>query len=171
MSTDLYWLLLASFAAAAVVLLYYVMTTTSRRTRVAALLVLAVGAWVVYTPSSSLTQTRSSSDEVIVAVVAYIAMVLGMMAQYFYVQAESGATKVKFEWLPFLMPLLASPIIFIPLVSIAVDAGGGGAFTRQKLMVYLVAFQNGFFWKQVFDQRRIKAGDSGQPTPAHAPGV
>jgi hypothetical protein len=115
-----------------------------------------------------LTQTRSSSDEVIVAVVAYLAMVLGMVAQYFYVQAESGATKVKFEWLPFLMPLLASPIIFIPLVSIAVDASGGGAFTRQKLMVYLVAFQNGFFWKQVFDQRRVKAGDSVHPTPAGA---
>jgi len=168
MTSDLYWLLAASFAVAAIILLYYVMTATSRRTRVAALLILAVGGWVVYTLTQSLTQTRSSSDEVTVAVVAYIAMVLGMVAQYFYVQAESGATKVRFEWLPFLMPLLASPIIFIPLVSIAVDAGGGGAFTRQKLMVYLVAFQNGFFWKQVFDQRRVKAGDAVHPTPAGA---
>jgi hypothetical protein len=166
MTEDLYWLLAASFAAVAVVLLYYVITSTSRRPRVTALLVLAVGAWVLYTLTPSLTQTRSSTDEVIVAVIAYFAMVLGMVAQYFYVQAETGATKVKFEWLPFLMPLLASPIIFIPLVSIAVDAGGGGAFTRQKLMVYLVAFQNGFFWKQVFDQRRMRAGEPGQPTPA-----
>jgi hypothetical protein len=169
MTEDLYWLLTASFAAVAVVLLYYVTTSGSRRTRVTALLVLAVGAWILYTLTPSLTQTRSSTDEVIVAVIAYFAMVLGMIAQYFYVQAEGGATRVKFEWLPFLMPLLASPIIFIPLVSIAVDAGGGGAFTRQKLMVYLVAFQNGFFWKQVFDQRRVKAGDSVQAPTALQP--
>jgi hypothetical protein len=42
------------------------------------------------------------------------------------------------------------------------DAGGGtgGAFTRAKLMVYLVAFQNGFFWKKLFEQRRRALSDA-----------
>jgi hypothetical protein len=40
---------------------------------------------------------------------------------------------------------------------------GGGAFTRSKLMVFLVAFQNGFFGKGFFEQRRLAPA---RPTPA-----
>jgi hypothetical protein len=36
----------------------------------------------------------------------------------------------------------------------------GGAFTKAKLMVYLVAFQNGFFWKSFFEQSRQKTLES-----------
>ena len=49
----------------------------------------------------------------------------------------------------------ANKVVFIPLVSIAGDVSStGGIFERAKMMVYLVAFQNGFFWKHFFDQRR-----------------
>jgi hypothetical protein len=54
------------------------------------------------------------------------------------------------------MPIFASPIVFIPLLTLTTDeALAGGAFTRAKLMVYLVAFQNGFFWRNFFEQRRL----------------
>ena len=55
------------------------------------------------------------------------------------------------------MPILVSPIVFIPLLTLTSELGAGGAFTRARLMAYLVAFQNGFFWKQLFEQRRQTA--------------
>ena len=67
----------------------------------------------------------------------------------------------------FLMPIFASPIVFIPLLTITSDvAMGGGAFTKSKLMVYLVAFQNGFFWKGFFDKARHKAQGTRLEAPA-----
>lgn len=81
-------------------------------------------------------------------------MVLGMVARYFYVQAERAKTKFEFDWMTFLMPIFASPIVFIPLLALTSEVVIGGAFTRAKLMVYLVAFQNGFVWKSFFEQRR-----------------
>jgi hypothetical protein len=59
--------------------------------------------------------------------------------------------------MPFLMPIFASPIVFIPLLTLTSEVAMGGAFTRPKLMVYLVAFQNGFFWKSFFEQRKAEA--------------
>ena len=88
-------------------------------------------------------------------------MLLGMTAEYAYSLAERasrGEARVKFDALTFLMPVFASPIVFIPLLTLTSEIGaGGGAFTRARLMVYLVAFQNGFFWKQLFEQRRQAA--------------
>ena len=48
----------------------------------------------------------------------------------------------------------AAQTAFIPLLTLTSEVAIGGAFTRAKLMVYLVAFQNGFFWKSFFEQRR-----------------
>ena len=92
--------------------------------------------------------------------------VMIMMAEYGYAQAERGRKKFKFELVTFMMPVFASPIVFIPLLTLTTDeAMAGGAFTRVKLMVYLVAFQNGFFWKSFFEQRRLAAA---QPVEARS---
>ena len=96
-------------------------------------------------------------QEVVATALCYAAMLLGMIAQYFYKQAERGDKKLSFEPLEFLMPIFASPIVFIPLLTITSDLALTGAFTKGKLMVYLVAFQNGFFWKSFFEQRRKAA--------------
>lgn len=118
-----------------------------------AALVCVLGAiYLLAFPSSA--RTRGDA-ETAALVVSYIAMVLGMMAHYIYAKAEKGETRLTIEWMRFLMPILASPIVFIPLVSIAGEVGSTGhLFERAKVMVYLVAFQNGFFWKHFFDQRR-----------------
>jgi len=47
--------------------------------------------------------------------------------------------------------------VFILLLTITTDVSLSGAFKKSKLMVYLVAFQNGFFWKSFFEERRQKA--------------
>ena len=77
-----------------------------------------------------------------------------------YAQAERGQTKFTFNALTFLMPVFASPIVFIPLLTLTSELGAGGAFTRARVMVYLVAFQNGFFWKVFFEQqqKQIRGG-------------
>lgn len=120
------------------------------------LIVLAAG-WVVFAVAPRAVQTRGASDEIVAIVICYLSMVFGMMAEYGYAQAERGNKKLEFELMPFLMPILASPIVFIPLLTLTSEVAMGGAFTRPKLMVYLVAFQNGFFWKSFFEQRRAEA--------------
>jgi hypothetical protein len=127
--------------------------------------VLALLLWWIYSITFPTTVSTRGDGETPTLVVSYIAMVLGMIAHYVYAKAERGETKLTLEWMPFLMPILASPIVFIPLVSIAGEVGtAGGIFTRARLMVYLVAFQNGFFWKYFFDERR-----SALPGPSAAP--
>jgi hypothetical protein len=125
--------------------------------------VLAVALWWVYVVTFPPAGGSRGSGETAALVISYVSMVLGMMAHYVYAKAERGDTRLTIEWLPFLMPILASPIVFIPLVSIAGEVSStGDVFERAKLMVYLVAFQNGFFWKHFFDQRRVTSA----PSPA-----
>ena len=64
------------------------------------------------------------------------------------------APAAAFKPIEFLMPIFASPIVFIPLLTISSDAAMNGPFTQARLMVYLVAFQNGFFWKNFFDEKK-----------------
>ena len=129
-----------------------------RRSRIvpSALLVgLVVAVYALAFPDPDI-ETKGAVDETIAVVFCYLSMVLGMMAQYCYKQAERGDTTLTFEPMEFLMPIFASPIVFIPLLTITADISLSGPFTKAKLMVYLVAFQNGFFWKSFFEQRRQK---------------
>jgi len=112
---------------------------------------------IVYALAPSAVQTRGGIDEAASIAFCYVSMVLGMIAQYGYAQAERGNKKLELDWMTFLMPIFASPIVFIPLLTLTSEVAMGGAFTRAKLMVYLVAFQNGFFWKSFFEQRRGEA--------------
>jgi hypothetical protein len=109
---------------------------------------------VAYALAPAAVEEKAALDETAAIVFCYVSMVLGMVAQYFYVQAERGGRTFEFDWMTFLMPIFASPIVFIPLLTLTSEVAIGGAFTRAKLMVYLVAFQNGFFWKSFFEQRR-----------------
>ena len=131
-----------------------------------ALVVLGAG-WVVYALAPRALQTRGASDEIVAIAFCYLSMVLGMMAEYGYVQAERGNRRFEFNVMSLLMPIFASPIVFIPLLTLTSEVAMGGAFTRAKLMVYLVAFQNGFFWKSFFEQRRVEAKSAvrGEPAP------
>lgn len=108
----------------------------------------------------SLETKGGAADETIAVVFCYLAMLLGMVAEYFYEQGEHGRRRFRFEPIKFLMPVFASPIVFIPLLTITSEMSIGGAFTKAKLMVYLVAFQNGFFWKSFFEQSRQKTLES-----------
>jgi len=170
-------LLLVSGAASAVVLLVLALRTRRPRVIILTMLVVALSAWIVYSVAPATAGTRGEGDSTTL-IISYVAMILGMTSQYVYSQAERGAETLTFNWLSFVMPILASPIVFIPLVSVAGEVPAvGGAFTQAKVMVYLVAFQNGFFWKHFFDRRKQDLAAApgtarSTPTPAQsAPGT
>jgi hypothetical protein len=83
----------------------------------------------------------------------YVAMILGIVAQSFYFgeTAPPSASWIK--------PTLASPIIFIPLLSSYQSSlANMTGITVADLMILLVSFQNGFFWKVVFDNQAEAVG-------------
>jgi hypothetical protein len=122
---------------------------------------LALAVVTVIAPPSTRLRADGQIEEVASVVFCYVCMVLGMMAEYAYAQAERGRRRFKFEPMTFLMPIFASPIVFIPLLTLTIAPSlPDSAISTQKLMVYLVAFQNGFFWRSFFEQRRIAARQS-----------
>ncbi len=132
--------------------------------------ILATALWLLYGAVFPTDGGTRGFSETATLVASYLAMVAGMLAQYVYAKAERGEKTLTIEWMPMLMPILASPIVFIPLVSIAGEVSATGSILAQpKLMVYLVAFQNGFFWKHFFDERRPAAPAGNRPAPHGAP--
>jgi hypothetical protein len=111
------------------------------------------------------TTTVSSMgfEDVALWTALYLCMLAGMFAQYAYRHFDRAKRKrLKWDWGLFLAPAFASPLVFIPLAtsysSLGLDFSGPNA---AKFMIYLVAFQNGFFWKEYFDLKRREA--AGEP--------
>jgi hypothetical protein len=168
MSATLAFVLSVSLAAIAGELLYRIATKDREARLVPRVITLLAAGAILFLLRPSQVDKMGSIAETASMIICYAAMVLGMAAEYGYSIAERrtrGETS-SFDMLTFLMPIFASPIVFIPLLTLTSELGaGGGAFTRARLMVYLVAFQNGFFWKQLFEQRRqsVTSVAHGQP--------
>ena len=93
-------------------------------------------------------EAKGTVHETLAIVFCYASMVLGMVAQYGYTQARTQ--NFRFDPAVFFMPIFVSPIVFIPLLTVVADVNTTGALAQPKLMVYLIAFQNGFFWRGFF---------------------
>lgn len=107
-------------------------------------------------PFPSAAVAKSPSSDLAVATALFVSMILGMLAQFLYSHftLRKGERK-DFDWGLFVAPLFASPIVFLPLLSALQNADVDLThLTAPRLMVLLVAFQNGFFWKELFDKRR-----------------
>jgi hypothetical protein len=79
---------------------------------------------------------------------------LGIAAQYLF-NLESQA---KFHWFDMLKPLCISPIVVLPLI--ASLEGRGTVQPLQIAILWLLAFQNGFFWQAVLDKVRLRVGSA-----------
>ena len=110
-----------------------------------------------YTPSGT---TARGGDELNIyfVIVLYGFMLLGMLAHFAYNRfSQPARQRKKFDFGLFIAPVFASPIIFLPLLSAMQNAEIDLTnLTTPKLMVFLVAFENGFFWKEYFDNRRLQ---------------
>ena len=115
----------------------------------------AIGAlvlgWLVFELTRPSVQTMGSSEsEALVGSLMYACMVGGMAAKS--LTDSLGRTPQHLEVRDFILPLAVSPIVF-------------GAIWKQAVHTVSVdtlvmAFQNGFFWKALFDSiapRRSKA--------------
>jgi hypothetical protein len=91
--------------------------------------------------------------------VLFACMLLGMLAHWLYVWLGTPQGKRrKFDFGLFVAPILASPIIFIPLLASQQNTYLSLAqLDVPRFMVFLVAFENGFFWKEYFDNLKKKA--------------
>jgi hypothetical protein len=155
MSPTVYSTLIVSLIGAVVALVIFTARHSDVRLWTVTVLVGLVSAGVWYAnPSPFGTRADDDAQEIAAVAICYVAMLLGMMAEYVYRQAEKGQERLTFTPMTFLMPILASPIVFIPLVTIAGEVKAASILSQAKLMVYLVAFQNGFFWRSFFEQRR-----------------
>ena len=96
---------------------------------------------------------RGANNEVYFIIVLYLFMVLGMFASYAYRHfSREKAERKQWDFGLFIAPVFVSPIIFIPLLTAFQQADNDSP----RMMIFLVAFQNGFLWKEYFDQKRKK---------------
>jgi predicted permease len=95
------------------------------------------------------------SNEIYFVIVLYISMLLGMFAHYGYFRLTQKKGKKTSDFGLFIAPVFTSPIIFLPLLSAFQTADVDlRNLTIPKLMIFIIAFENGFFWKEYFDNRR-----------------
>jgi hypothetical protein len=107
-------------------------------------------------PTPSKTISKAASSDLAVATALFVCMVLGMAAQFIYnYLVVPKAQRKPFDLGLFVAPIFASPIVFIPLVAALQNADIDlTTLTIPRMMVFLVAFQNGFFWKDFFDRQQ-----------------
>ena len=153
-----YWILILICTVVLVVLLL-LDRPWRRRSLLAMTIVLTGGsAWLgIRAVSVAKLETKASTDAAgwMLVALLFLAMSLGMAAQYFFFKPERS----RFRWARLAKPFFASPIVFIPLVgTLPADDLSLLPFSLSKLMLLLVAFQNGFFWKTFFDSARPQGG-------------
>lgn len=157
MSTSLTNILVFSFIAVLAGLTYHYLKNRNWKAWVFSVIIVGICAFLLnrFFGFPQPIETYGPTEETIALVIAYLSMLIGMVAQYLYHQAKNGQRRFKFRLLPFLMPILVSPIVFIPLLSTFQEMGfEGGAVTKSTIMLYFVAFQNGFFWREIFERQQ-----------------
>jgi hypothetical protein len=91
--------------------------------------------------------------EWVLVVVLYMAMILGMLAHYAYVRFQRQRERRRKFDLGSSWPRFSSlRECFLPIASVlqAAEAVQAGA---SHFMLFLVAFENGFFWREFFENR------------------
>lgn len=100
-----------------------------------------------------------NENELLYLIVLFIFMILGMVSQYLFSRFnQPKKDRSDFDWGIFIAPIFTSPIVFIPLYTIISNSSiDSSNFDSAKYMIFLVAFENGFFWKGFLDnQKRLK---------------
>ncbi len=81
-----------------------------------------------------------------IIILVFVFILLGMAARYFFY------LKTKFSWQNFLRPVFISPIVLLPLLGAIY--GNSQATIQQIISLLALAFQNGFFWRVVFEGKQ-----------------
>ena len=87
----------------------------------------------------------------------YVSTILGILGQHVFVQIrglEKRGRQPKIKWMPVIKPLIISPIVFLAVLNQLEQIGAQSNATTLKPLItqFILAFQNGFFWKTVIEQ-------------------
>lgn len=87
----------------------------------------------------------------------YISTVLGILGHHVFMQIKplkKPGKQPKIKWMPVIKPLVISPIVFLAVLNQLEQIGAQTNATTLKpvVMQFILAFQNGFFWKTVIEQ-------------------
>jgi hypothetical protein len=127
--------------------------------------VLAIGVLVLYLvllhfafgfPSlpAEFAKGGTETDVVPLVLALFVFMLLGMGAEYLYHYLDSKPGETKFDWRSFVKPFLVSPLVFVPLAASLQNAKVDlSRFDIPLLMLFLVAFENGFLWRGYFTRK------------------
>lgn len=84
---------------------------------------------------------KGSTDDLYFLIILYIFMLIGMLASYAFKHFSHDKDGRKhWDWGLFLAPIFVSPMIFIPLYTAFQQTDS----ESPRLLMFLVAFQNGF---------------------------
>jgi hypothetical protein len=86
----------------------------------------------------------AGSGSLLLVGVMFLCIVLGMAARYFFYLRN------PFDWLSLLKPLCVSPIVLLPILGTLQSPAELAPV--QLVSFCLLAFQNGFFWRVVFER-------------------
>lgn len=157
MSTLLLALEVFSLVGAATILLYQARRTPRESLPLLGLILILAAVPLALLPLDQAITARGTPDgELWFLIALYGCLLLGMLAQHVYIRfSRPRRRRHKLDVGLFLAPVFASPIVFIPLLAV-VQAAGVDLYQAHaaRLMLFLIAFENGFFWKTIFDQRR-----------------
>ena len=79
-------------------------------------------------------------------------MLADVLYQHF--DTDTPALKQAFDVRAFILPILISPLVFMPLAVSLQNANLDlSRFDAPRLMVFLVAFENGFLWRGYLKRR------------------
>jgi hypothetical protein len=140
----------------------YRLTSTGRKIgRLLALLALLAYVWALHlflgfpsSPTAVAKGTESEPSQAPLVLALFFLMVLGMLADYLYSYLDAAKGSVHFEWRSFLKPIIVSPLVFVPLAgSLQNENVDLSHFTIPVLMLFLVAFENGFLWRGYFERK------------------
>ncbi len=155
-----------SFAALLGISIHRFMKYRDNRSFVVQIIVLltsfVVMAAFFYDPEGPVGKGDGDGD-IYFVIVLYLCMLLGMFAQYGHKRfSRPREERGDFDFGVFVAPVFASPIVFIPLLAALQNAEVDlQNLTIVKMMVFFVAFENGFFWKDYFDNRQKERKNAG----------
>jgi hypothetical protein len=159
MTSLIFILLIISLIGLTIVSIYhYIKSKNVRSLLIHLFLIIACGAvlsWFFF-PQSTVIPKGTGPDNTYFIIALYLFLLLGMFANYgFSYLSQPSKKRKKFDLGYFMAPILVSPIVFLPFLAAFQNANiEVETLSSAKLMFFCVAFENGFFWKEFFDNRQ-----------------
>jgi hypothetical protein len=151
MSAWVNYLLIGCFALAVLLIAVDYARRRSWRRPLACLVALAAFALLLSLTTSfpypSSRQAFGGASPLVALVLMFGGVLFGIAATYIF--NLSG----EFSWRDFARPLVASPIVLLPLIG---SVQGAALEPIQLVSFTVLAFQNGFFWQQVLREAKPK---------------